>query len=109
MSMTTHASSRTLEQRLAALDRANRVRMARAAFKCDMRTRRATVLDALADPPPEWARGMTILDLLLAIPAVGRTKAARILRTLGMSQFKTVGKLSDRQRCELLRILEARR
>jgi len=108
MSMTTHASSRTLEQRLAALDQANQVRMARAAFKRDMRTRRATVLDALADPPPEWARGMTVLDLLLAIPTIGRTRAAGILRTLDMSQFKTVGKLTARQRCELLRILEAR-
>ena len=40
--------------------------------------------------------------MLMAVPKFGRVKAARLLNTCRISQSKTVGGLSDRQRQELI-------
>jgi hypothetical protein len=43
-----------------------------------------------------------VFDMLMAVPKFGRVKAARFLNTCRISQSKTVGGLSDRQRTELI-------
>ena len=40
--------------------------------------------------------------MLMAVPKFGRVKAARFLNTCRISQSKTVGGLSERQRAELI-------
>ena len=40
--------------------------------------------------------------MLMAVPKLGRVKAARLLNSCRISQSKTVGGLSDRQRAELV-------
>ena len=42
-----------------------------------------------------------MLDMVLALPKVGRVKANKILRSCGVSPSKTFGRLSERQRAEL--------
>jgi hypothetical protein len=98
-----------LEQRMAALAKADRVRLARAQLKRDLKARRVSICDVLADPP-EWVETMPVLQLLLAVPKVGRVKATAMLqrggisatKTVGGVSMRTVGGMSERQRLELL-------
>ena len=43
-----------------------------------------------------------VYDVLMAVPRLGRVKSTRLLTQCRISQSKTVGGLSDRQRGELL-------
>jgi hypothetical protein len=98
---------RTVQQRMDALEGANRVRLRRAQLKRDLKARRVSVCDVLADPPA-WVGTMKVFDLLLAVPKVGRTKANKMLRGCVVSPSKTVGGLSPRQRGVLLAALGSR-
>jgi hypothetical protein len=100
----TGVPERTLQQRMDALANANVVRLARAQLKRDLKARRVSVCDVLAEPPA-CAETMNVLSLLLAVPKVGRTKATKILRGCVVAPSKTVGGLSARQRGELLAAL----
>lgn len=91
------APERSLDQRLAALDRANEIRMARAQLKRDVKAGRRSVRDVLLDPP-DWAATMHVLDLLLAAPKVGRVKANKVLQLSRVSPSKTLGGMTTRQR-----------
>jgi hypothetical protein len=71
-----------LQQRMAALAKADRVRLARAQLKRDLKKRRVSICDVLADPP-EWIETMPVLQLLLAVPKVGRVKATAMLGAAG--------------------------
>ncbi len=96
----------SLEQRSAALRRANEVRSGRARVKRDVAARRVTFAAVVADPP-ELAAGMRVLDLLLWVPAVGRAKALSALRRARVSAGATFGSLTDRQRAELVAAVPA--
>ncbi len=91
---------RSLDQRIDALKMANEVRSLRAQLKRDLKASRVSMGALLLDPPPclETAK---VLDMLLAIPKVGRIKATKILDGCRVSPSKTFGGLSDRQRAEL--------
>ena len=56
----------------------------------------------LTAQPPEYVSTAKVFDMLMAVPKLGRVKAARLLNTCRISQSKTVGGLSDRQRHELI-------
>lgn len=94
------APERSLAQRLDALAEANRIRTTRAQLKRDMKAGRAHGLGVLVDPP-EWAETMRVLDLLMAMPKVGRVKANKALAKCRVSPSKTLGGMTERQRCEL--------
>jgi hypothetical protein len=99
----THAPLRSLDQRMDALKRANDVRVKRAKLKKDLKdghVRIETVLGA----PPAYVETAKVIDILMAVPKFGRVKAARFLNTCRISQSKTVGGLSDRQRTELIEL-----
>lgn len=98
------APERTHLQRMSALGRANDVRTTRAALKRDIKAGRASVPDLLLDPP-WYVETMKVIDLLLAVQSVGRTKAGKVLKLCHASMSKTVGGLSDRQRAELVSAL----
>ena len=87
-----------------ALRRANEIRVRRARLKKDLKA--GTVhLDEILDEPPDYVGTAKVFDMLLAVPKFGRVKATRFLNQCRISQSKTVGGLSDRQRAELVGLL----
>jgi hypothetical protein len=97
----THTPTRSLDQRMEALNRANHIRVRRAQLKRDLKAGRAHISDLLSEPPDEVLTAK-VYDMLMAVPRLGRVKATRLLTQCRISQSKTVGGLSDRQRGELL-------
>jgi hypothetical protein len=95
------APVRSLDQRMEALRRANDIRVKRAQLKKDLKLGRVSIEEILGQPP-EWVSTAKVFDMLMAVPKFGRVKAARFLNTCRISQSKTVGGLSDRQRAELI-------
>jgi S13-like protein len=95
------APLRSLDQRMEALKRANDIRVRRAQLKKDLKTGTANIDDVLRDPP-DYVSTAKVFDILMAVPKFGRVKAARFLNQCRISQSKTVGGLSERQRAELI-------
>src|SRR6266704_5620581 len=96
-----HAPVRSLDQRMDALKRANDVRVKRAQLKKDLKEGKVRI-EQILNNPPEYVSTAKVIDILMAVPKFGRVKAARFLNTCRISQSKTVGGLSDRQRTELI-------
>jgi hypothetical protein len=92
---------RSLEQRRDALRAANRIRTARSLAKIDLRQERRNLVEVMLAPPDEL-EGAKVLDLVLAVPRVGRTKALRALRDAGVAPYSRVGGLTARQRVDVL-------
>lgn len=84
-------------QHMRALQRANEVRLARAALKRRVADGDVTVVDVLLSQPWE-AASMTIVELLVSQHRWGTTRARKLLAGLGMPETKTVGSLTERQR-----------
>ncbi len=95
------APVRSLDQRMEALRRANDIRVKRARLKRDLKDGRVNIEQILRDPP-EYVETAKVFDILMAVPKFGRVKAARFLNQCRISQAKTVGGLSERQRAELV-------
>lgn len=91
------APERSLQQRREALESANRVRKYRAGLKREVAAGRRSAVDVLVQPE-ELVLTMKVVELLLAVPKIGRVKAHAMLRRLQVSPSKTVGGLSSRQR-----------
>ncbi len=96
-----HAPLRSLDQRMDALKRANDVRVKRAKLKKDLKDGKVRIEQILGNPP-EYVSTAKVIDILMAVPKFGRVKAARFLNQCRISQSKTVGGLSERQRAELV-------
>ncbi len=99
--MQAQAPERSLDQRMEALKRANDIRVRRAQLKRDLKDGRASIERVLL-APPEYVETAKVLDMLMAVPKFGRVKAGRLLSQCRISQSKTVGGLSERQRAELV-------
>lgn len=99
---------RSLDQRLAALARANEVRTLRAQVKRDLKVGRVSLATLLVDPPAHITTAR-VLDMLLAVPKLGRVRTNKLLTQCRISPSKTVGGLSERQRAELVRLLTRQR
>src|SRR5215210_2428578 len=95
------APLRSLDQRMEALQRANDISVRRAKLKKDLKDGRLHIEGILLDPP-EYVSTAKVFDMLMAVPKFGRVKAARLLNQCRISQSKTVGGLSERQRAELI-------
>lgn len=102
--MHTQAPERSLDQRMDALRRANEIRSRRAQLKKDLKAGRASITSIIAEPP-EFVLTAKVFDMLMAVPKYGKVKATRFLNHCRISQGKTIGGLSDRQRAELLELL----
>lgn len=98
---------RTHEQRMDALGHANEIRTARKQLKWDVKAGRRSVV-AVLTMPPEYAENMKAFDLLMATPKYGRVKVSKALRVAQVSQSKTLGGLSVRQRVALAALLAGR-
>ena len=101
------APERSLDQRMEALQRANHIRVRRAQLKKELKDGRAQIEGVLLDPP-DWVSTAKVFDMLMAVPKFGRVKAARLLNQCRISQSKTVGGLSERQRTELVELFNHR-
>jgi hypothetical protein len=92
-------------QHMRALQRANEVRLARAELKrrvTDGETTAAAVI--LASP---WeAESMAVAELLMSQHRWGHTRARRFLAGIPMTETKTIGSMTDRQRRSLAALLE---
>ncbi len=95
------APVRSHDQRMDALRRANLIRVRRAQLKKDLKDGRVCIDDVLRDPP-DYVETAKVFDILMAVPKFGRVKATRFLNQCRISQSKTVGGLSERQRGELV-------
>ena len=91
-------------QHLRALAQANRVRLARAELKRQVAEGETTVSEVVLDCPWE-AESMTISDLLMSQHRWGRTRCRRFLAAIPMSETKTVGSMTERQRRALAAML----
>jgi hypothetical protein len=106
--MTVVTPERSLAQRLSALDRANVIRCYRAELKRDLKrghTRageRITIRAVLDRRDDELVASMKLIELLLAMPSVGRVKANKVLVRARISPSKTLGGLTERQTAEVL-------
>ena len=88
-----------------ALRRANEIRVRRAQLKKDLKAGQARIQDILREPP-DYVSTAKVFDMLVAVPKFGRVKATRFLNQCRISQSKTVGGLSDRQRTELVALFD---
>src|SRR4051794_8234110 len=83
-----------------ALAQANRVRLARAELKRQVAEGEADVADIVLECPWE-AESMTIADLLMSQHRWGRSRCRRFLLSIPMTETKTIGSMTERQRKEL--------
>jgi S13-like H2TH domain len=100
----TQAPERSLDQRMEALRRANEIRSRRAQLKKDLKSGEVKIRNVIADPP-DYVLTAKVFDMLMAVPKYGKVKATRFLNHCRISQGKTLGGLSERQRNELLELL----
>ena len=95
--MTQTATTASAPQHLRALERANTVRLARAELK-----RRVAAGDTLAAKvvveAPWEAQSMTIADLITSQSRWGRARCRRLLQSIPISEQKTIGSMTERQR-----------
>jgi hypothetical protein len=84
-------------QHMRALQRANEVRLARAELKRRVAFGNVDVAEVILHCPWE-AQGMAVADLLMSQRRWGTTRSHKLLAQLPMSEKKTVGSMTDRQR-----------
>jgi hypothetical protein len=84
-------------QHMRALERANRVRLARAELKRQVADGELSAAEVVLDCPWE-AESMAIADLLASQHRWGRTRCRRFLASVPLSETKTIGSMTERQR-----------
>jgi hypothetical protein len=87
-------------QHLQALARANRVRLARAELKRRIGEGRISAGNVFLECPWE-AASMTVADVLMSQRRWGATRCRKFLFSLHISETRTVGSLTQRQRSAL--------
>lgn len=91
-------------QHMRALARANQVRLARADLKRRIAQGELGVAEVVLMAPWE-ADSMTISDLLMSQRRWGTTRCRKLLQGVPMSENKTVGSMTERQRRALAAML----
>jgi hypothetical protein len=94
-------------QCMQALARANQVRLARAALKREIGAGRRCVVETVVERPWE-VESMTLSELLRSQRRWGRARARKLLTSIGLSEGKRLGSLTERQVGILVRALEAK-
>jgi hypothetical protein len=93
-------------QHMRALERANQVRLARAELKRRVASGEIGVAEVILDCPWE-ADSMAVADLLMSQRRWGQTRCRKFLAQIPMSEQKTVGSMTERQRRTLAAMLSA--
>ena len=92
-------------QYMQALQRANEVRLARAGLKRRVASGELGVAEVLLGAYWE-AENMTISDLLMSQRRWGHTRCRKLLMQVPVSEKKTVGSMTERQKRALAQLLE---
>lgn len=92
-------------QYMQALARANEVRLARAGLKRRVASGEITVAEVLLGSFWE-AENMTVSDLLMSQRRWGHTRCRKLLMQVPVSENKTVGTMTERQRRALAQLLD---
>jgi len=103
----TTASAVHAPQHMQALERANRVRLARAELKRSIARGDLDAADVIRDCPWE-TESMTLAELLTSQRRWGRTRARKFLVALALNENKRLGTLTSRQRALLSTELSSR-
>lgn len=93
-------------QHLQALQRANRVRLARAELKRRIADGEISAAEVIVSSPWE-ASSMAIGDVLMSQRRWGGTRCRKFLAMFRISETKTIGSLTERQRHALAAQLDA--
>jgi hypothetical protein len=93
-------------QYMRALERANKVRLARAELKRRVALGEIEVADVVLACPWE-AQSMAVADLLMSQRRWGQTRCRKFLAQVPMSEKKTIGSLTERQQRTLAEMLRA--
>ncbi|MGH2850161.1 MAG: hypothetical protein ACRDLP_06045 [Solirubrobacteraceae bacterium] len=93
-------------QHLRALQRANEVRLARAELKRRVMDGDVSAAEVILSSPWE-VESMAVSELLMSQHRWGHTRARRFLATIPMTETKTIGSLTERQRQSLADLLAA--
>jgi hypothetical protein len=93
-------------QYMRALERANQVRLARAELKRRIAMGEVDVGEVILECPWE-ADSMAVADLLVSQRRWGQTRCRKFLSQIPMSEKKTVGSMTDRQRRALAAMLDS--
>jgi hypothetical protein len=93
-------------QHMRALQRANEVRLARADLKRRVMDGETTAAAVIVASPWE-AESMAVAELLMSQHRWGHTRARRFLAGVPMTETKTIGSMTERQRRTLAAMLEA--
>jgi hypothetical protein len=93
-------------QYMRALERANEVRLARAELKRRVALGEIDVAAVILECPWE-TQSMAVADLLMSQRRWGQTRCRKFLTQISMSEKKTVGSMTDRQRRTLAAMLTA--
>jgi hypothetical protein len=89
-----------------ALERANQVRLARAELKRRIASGEVDVAEVILECPWE-AQSMAVADLLVSQRRWGQTRCRRFLSQLPMSEKKSLGSMTERQRRTLAAMLSS--
>jgi hypothetical protein len=84
-------------QHMRALQKANQIRLARAALKREIASGAMKAAEVVTHCPPE-AESMTISELLSAQRRWGRARSRKLLSGLELKENKALGTLTERQR-----------
>lgn len=93
-------------QYMRALERANKVRLARAELKRMVALGQIDVAEVILDCPWE-AHSMAVADLLMSQRRWGQTRCRKFLTQIVMPEKKTLGSMTERQRRTLAAMLAA--
>ena len=93
-------------QHMRALERANAVRLARAELKRKVAMDQIDVAAVVLNCPWE-AESMAVADLLMSQRRWGQTRCRKFLAQIPMSERKTIGSMTDRQRRTLAVMLSS--
>jgi hypothetical protein len=104
--MTAEATMSPGPQHMEALRRANAVRLARAELKRRVGLGEITAGEVILASPWE-AQSMSVSDLLTSQRRWGHTRCRKFLQAVPMSENKTIGSMTERQRRALASMLAA--
>jgi hypothetical protein len=104
MVMSTNVAGNFPSQRRRALERANHVRGARAELKRRVREGEVSAVETIMRGSHDTDT-MTVSELLSSQRGWGPSRVARILRSVAVSERKTLGSLTHRQRLMLAAVL----
>jgi hypothetical protein len=86
-------------QHLEALERANEVRLARAALKREIKAGQVALGDYLAEPDlPDWLDGMPLEELLGALPGLRRSRIGEWMHEVPINRGALIRALTYRKR-----------